>query len=155
MIEVRLEDKVLASALDSLTGRLKNTKPLMVAIGAELQTQIDENFKSGTGADGKKFHEWSDAWREQRRKMKKGSGQILLLQGNLAKSISRKVSNNSVIIGSNVKYARIHQLGGRAGRGHSATIHARPYLPFANNRLQHGVEKNLLAVVMDYLSKPR
>lgn len=155
MIEIKLEDKILTEALNSLTGRLKNTKPLMVAIGAELQTQTDQNLKAGVGADGNKFKPWSESWKEQRRKMKKSKGQILLLRGNLARSISRKVTNNSVIIGSNVKYARIHQLGGQAGRGRKTTISARPYLPYANNRLQQGVEKNLFETVMIYLSKPR
>ena len=81
-------------------------------------------------------------------------GQILLLRGNLAKSISRKVTNGSVVIGTNVKYARIHQLGGQAGRGHKAQMPARPYLPFVGNRLQHGVQKNLLQIAMNYLAKP-
>jgi phage gpG-like protein len=31
-------------------------------------------------------------------------------------------------VGSNVIYARIHQLGGRAGRGHKSLIPARPFL---------------------------
>jgi len=32
------------------------------------------------------------------------------------------------VIGSNVIYSRIHQLGGMAGRGHKVKIPARPFL---------------------------
>jgi phage virion morphogenesis protein len=36
--------------------------------------------------------------------------------------------DGSVIFGSNVEYARIHQEGGQAGRNKSAAIPARPYM---------------------------
>jgi len=36
--------------------------------------------------------------------------------------------DGSVIFGSNMEYARIHQQGGQAGRGNKTTIPARPYM---------------------------
>ena len=36
--------------------------------------------------------------------------------------------NNSAVIGSNLDYAAIHQLGGQAGRNKKTEIPARPYL---------------------------
>ena len=35
---------------------------------------------------------------------------------------------DSAVIGSNLEYAAIHQLGGQAGRNKSVEIPARPYL---------------------------
>ena len=154
MITVKMDDKLLREALNVLSQRMKNTRPLMVAIGAELQSQTDQNLKTGMGADGSPFAPWSEDWIEKRKKMGKYPGQILLLRGNLAKSISRKVTNDSVVIGTNVKYARIHQLGGQAGRGHKSEMPARPYLPFVGNHLQHGVQKSLLQIALNYLQKP-
>lgn len=86
--------------------------------------------------------------------MGKLPGQFLLLNGLLAKSISRKVTNTSVMVGTNVKYARIHQLGGKAGRGHRANIPSRPYLPFVKNKLQSGLEKTLLSLALAHLQQP-
>jgi phage virion morphogenesis protein len=36
--------------------------------------------------------------------------------------------DGSVVFGSNVEYARIHQMGGNAGRGKKSKIPARPYM---------------------------
>ena len=55
-------------------------------------------------------------------------------------------------IDSNKKYAAIHHLGGKAGRGRKVTIPARPYLPInGSGQLQPGGEKRILDVVKDAL----
>lgn len=52
--------------------------------------------------------------------------------GNLRDSIEKRATGDEVTVGSvtgsNVEYARIHQMGGRAGRGLSVDLPARPYL---------------------------
>ena len=42
--------------------------------------------------------------------------------------VSRIVGGWRMMIGSNVPYARIHELGGMAGRGHKTKIPKRPYV---------------------------
>jgi phage gpG-like protein len=54
-----------------------------------------------------------------------------------------------VEIGSDVVYARIHQMGGRAGRGHQAVIPARPFLPSAE--MPSDWRAAALAIVEDYI----
>jgi phage virion morphogenesis protein len=62
---------------------------------------------------------------------KKAAGRkILIGSGRLKNSITYQVQGNTVRIGSNLVYAAIHQMGGRAGRNRAATIPARPYLVF-------------------------
>ena len=46
----------------------------------------------------------------------------------LAGSITRHYDATSAVVGSNLPYARIQQLGGKAGRGHKSEIPARPFL---------------------------
>jgi len=46
----------------------------------------------------------------------------------LASSVNTQYDDNSAVIGSNLDYAAIHQLGGQAGKNKSAEILARPYL---------------------------
>lgn len=59
------------------------------------------------------------------------SGRLILIRsGRLKNSITQAISGNALTIGTNLIYARIHQFGGKAGRGHRATIPARPYLVF-------------------------
>lgn len=62
-------------------------------------------------------------------KRRKGSAHpILRVQGDLYRSVTVQASHEKATIGTNWRYARIHQLGGKAGRGHKVTIPARPYL---------------------------
>ena len=52
--------------------------------------------------------------------------------------------NDSAVIGSNLEYAAIHQLGGQAGRNKSVEIPARPYLFLTNddyNEILHEINK--------------
>ena len=66
---------------------------------------------------------WEKSSRAERQ-----NGQTLLDTGLLRKSITYKHDGVSVNIGTNKKYARIHQFGGKAGRGKKVTIPARPYI---------------------------
>ena len=54
---------------------------------------------------------------------------ILNYGGQLKRSLTFEAyPDGSVIFGSNMVYARIHQQGGQAGRGNKTTIPARPYM---------------------------
>lgn len=66
--------------------------------------------------------------KKQRTKKRKWPGQILQVEGKLAASINTYYDNDSAVIGSNLEYAAIHQLGGQAGKNKSVEIPARPYL---------------------------
>jgi len=65
-----------------------------------------------------------------RPKPKKGDTHpILDFGGQLKRSLTFEAfPDGSVIFGSNMEYARIHQLGGQAGRDKKANIPARPYM---------------------------
>ncbi len=53
---------------------------------------------------------------------------ILIDSARLRNSIAAKAEGSKVHVGTNVKYARIHQKGGMAGRGKKVKIPARPFL---------------------------
>lgn len=55
------------------------------------------------------------------------------VSGQLASSVNTYYDNDSAVIGSNLEYAAIHQLGGQAGRNKKVTIPARPYLKLTDN----------------------
>ena len=75
----------------------------------------------------------SEATKKQRTKQKKWPGQILQVSGQLASSISTQYDDKSAIIGSNLDYAAIHQLGGQAGKNKNVEIPARPYLKLTDD----------------------
>ena len=73
------------------------------------------------------------SWVKKRKLSKRGKTTLGVVTGRLRSSISfgqvvRRGNNYSLGIGSNVKYARIHEFGGKTGRNHAVTIPARPYL---------------------------
>jgi phage virion morphogenesis protein len=65
-----------------------------------------------------------------KRSERQARGRLILIQSasGLRNSISSSASGSKAFIGTNVKYARIHQLGGDAGRGKKVKIPARPFL---------------------------
>jgi len=81
---------------------------------------------------------------------KKIIGTDLLVSSRLMKSIHHKVAGDTIYIGTNVIYAQIHHLGGKAGRGRKVNIPARPYMflddadrSFIQQRIKLFMEKQL------------
>ena len=63
------------------------------------------------------------------RKQKKGkSTKILRQDGYLSDKTAYNYNDQNVEFGSDAKYARLHQFGGKVGRGGKVTIPARPWL---------------------------
>ncbi len=111
-------------------------KELFSEIGSYLESSTQQRFIDEAGPDGK-------PWKQSLR-AKDDEGQTLRDTGRLFGSITNNATENQVEVGSNVIYARIHQLGGVIKPKHKkylsfvkngarvflkkVTIPARPYL---------------------------
>lgn len=109
-------DKVMAKA----SKKLSNTKLLMASVGEALVSGTVKRFQDEEDPQGKK-------WLASKRAAKEG-GTTLTDTARLRKSIDYAATPDKVMVGSNVAYARIHQLGGKTGKGHKVNMPARPYL---------------------------
>lgn len=103
--------------------------------------------------------------KESRRNPNVGPGTLRLMSGKLFRSFSPKTSNTgnvynltisdsgfSLIYGSSVVYAKIHEFGGKAGRNGSATIPARPYFaPAIEDWKKQKYEATVLKVKRDVI----
>ncbi len=125
-IEIKLDNKEVESRLLNLAKRSENLRPLMKNIAGIFAYSTEENFKNEGRPD--KWTELSESTIKQRTKNKQWPGMILQVSGQLASSVNTYYDNDSAVIGSNLEYAAIHQLGGQAGRNKSVEIPARPYL---------------------------
>ena len=125
-IEIKLDNKEIESRLLDLAKRSENLRPLMKNIAGVFAYSTEENFKNEGRPD--KWTELSESTIKQRTKNKQWPGMILQISGQLASSVNTYYDNDSAVIGSNLEYAAIHQLGGQAGRNKSVEIPARPYL---------------------------
>ena len=137
----------LDKALLGAARRLSERRLLMDGIGEMLVSSTIQRFEDEEGPDGKAWEPSiratpsEDSRAPVRRgkdgRLLKGSGKkikgrkggkTLTDTARLRKSIEHRATGDEVTVGSNVEYARIHQMGGRAGRGLSVDLPARPYL---------------------------
>ena len=130
-IEIKIDNKEVNEKLLDLATRGENLRPLMKNIAGIFASATEENFKNEGRPD--KWTELSEATKKQRTKQKKWPGQILQVSGQLASSISTQYDDESAVIGSNLDYAAIHQLGGQAGKNKKVEIPARPYLKLTDD----------------------
>lgn len=118
------------NGLDRMLGdaarRMADRQLLLETAGEALVSSTKKRFEDGEDPNGKKWEPSGRAWREGSEDG--GFGKTLSDTGRLRDSIDAITISDGVMVGSNVAYARIHQLGGKAGRGRKVTIPARPYL---------------------------
>lgn len=95
---------------------------LFATIGSEVENQTRRRIQSEkTAPDGTPWTPWTEGYKATRRRGKK----LLQSEGHLLDSVQSHVLPEGVEVGSNLIYARIHQLGGEPV---NIPIPARPYL---------------------------
>ena len=107
-------------ALGKAAHKLGDTQALMESVGEALRSGTIERFEAEEDPQGKK-------WKPSARAMA-GGGKTLDNESHLKDSIDYAATSDKVMVGSNLPYARIHQLGGKTGKGHKVDMPARPYL---------------------------
>lgn len=143
-IEIKIDNKEVLTRLQELASRGENLRPLMKNIAGIMATATEDNFKEEGRPD--KWVDLSETTKKQRQKIGKYPGQILQVSGQLASSVSTAYDDNSAIIGSNLAYAAIHQLGGQAGKNKKTSIPARPYLKLTDDYFEE-----ILAEIENFL----
>ena len=137
-IEIKIDNQEVTQKLLELARRGENLRPLMKNIAGIFAYSTEENFANEGRPD--KWLDLSERTKKQRKKTGHWPGQILQVTGQLVSSISTHYDNESAIIGSNLDYAAIHQLGGQAGKNKSVSIPARPYLLLTDENLEEILE---------------
>lgn len=130
-LRLNVDNKEVTEALLNLAKRTENLRPLMKSIAGIFASSTEENFKNEGRPD--KWTDLAEVTKKSREKINKWPGQILQVEGKLAASVTTQYDDDSAVIGSNKEYARIHQLGGDAGRGKKVKIPARPYLQLTDD----------------------
>jgi phage gpG-like protein len=117
MIAIRynVKDLGVKTALENFEQRLKRPEKPLRECGLVLLRSIAKNFKQG----GRPVR-----WKKSIRALATG-GQTLVDTSRLRKSIAMDVRGNTLTVGTNVKYARIHQLGGHIRRNVAVRSHWR------------------------------
>jgi len=99
-------------------------------MGQALVNETLDAFKTGTSPEGKA---WPESGRvtlhNASRRKGRAKGKTLIDTARLRNSIHAVADADQVEVGTDVIYARIHQLGGETGRNKATKLPARPYLP--------------------------
>ncbi len=143
MIHAEIRTKYLNRLFGRLEKNAKQTQPLMGAIASDMMADSDEKFRSESGVPasqhnnprGGTVRRWVGlAESTKKARARKGDQGKPMLDISGARGLKGKRqlrhTNNTASIGifGGVKYARIHELGGRAGRKHKSKIPDRSYL---------------------------
>ena len=160
-------DEQLKRTLGAIGRFSRRPRLAMRDMGAVLEEQTEENFAAEgrpkwqplsevtirARLGGKKAYRKDGGLRKSAERTKQLM-KILQDSGQLAASVHSQYGDDYTMVGAARPYARIQQLGGKAGRGHKVTIPARPYLPFsADFKLQPEAEKALLKTGMEHLRR--
>lgn len=127
MIKISLNDIQAAQQLHNIARQLQQPRKLYGVLGETLKKIHAERFKQEVDPQGNGWQPLSA--KTLARKQKKGkSTKILRKDGYLSDRTAYNYNDKNVEFGSDAKYARLHQFGGKAGRGKKVTIPKRPWL---------------------------
>jgi phage virion morphogenesis protein len=134
----------LRAALRQTLAQGRDLRPVLSVLGRLMQASVRANFSQGGRPE-----KWTPL-APSTLKHRRGRGRKPLVEtggGHLPRSITFAVGSLHVDVGSSAVDARLHQLGGRAGRKHGAQIPARPFLvvqPEDETQIRHALERFLL-----------
>ena len=145
-IEIKFENREVLDKILEVAKQCEDLRPLMKNIAGIFADSTEDNFAEEGRPD--KWVELSEVTKNLRKEINKYPGQILQVTGQLATSVNTYYDNDSAVIGSNLAYAAIHQLGGDAGRNKKVKIPARPYI----NLVEDDYDE-ILHEISEHLSK--
>jgi len=152
---VEVDHKAFNEALARLARATDKPEPVLRGIGEYLRNSTADRFKTQESPDGAPWKPLSETYKASKAS---NADKILTLGGYLRKIVFQ-VAGDTVLVGSPMEYAAIHQFGGTirpknakalsvGGRYvASVTIPARPYLGVSDENAK-GIE----ALVSDYLA---
>ena len=121
----------LKQRLKATADKLQNMRQFWSSVGMYVQRQtIRERFNKEQSPEGQKWKPLAESTKRRKKRHKRGQMKILHDTGALRRSIAYEAGNNSVKVGSVLKYARTHQFG----RG---KIPARPFLGVTESEKKH------------------
>lgn len=153
-VKIDISNQAVTAAFNKLLQLGQNPAPALEGIGRSMLTNVQLGFRTSTSPYGGKW----DAPGHR-------SGKPLVDKGHLQNSVSYRLVGHAVEIGTNLRYAAIHQFGGvikpknkqrlffmlgdRKIFARQVTIKPRPFLP--TDGLPDDWAEDAVAVVMDVI----
>lgn len=108
-------------SLLKLYNKVKDKKPIYLALSQTLAAAIQKNFDTEGHRLGTKWEPLKPSTLEQKRRQSRASS-ILQSRGQLIKSIQSNYSDTEASAGTNLRYAAIHNYGGKIYRKSGSSV---------------------------------
>lgn len=143
---IKIDASNFRGHINDLLARIADVRDVLPDIGEELLQSTDTRFRQEKAPDGTPWAPLSPVTLAQKKRRPPHILKEEGLRGGLRGSINYQVKGETLALGSPLPYARIHQLGGQAGRNRKVTIPARPYLGVSKDD-----EAEIRDIVADHL----
>lgn len=91
--------------------RIQNFSSFLKEVGQNLESSTKLRFNKGIDPDGNKWKPRSKRYIEALRKKRRLNNKVLVISGQLQKSISYAYNSKEVNIGTDIEYGEFHQEG--------------------------------------------
>lgn len=131
-MKVTVTDTSVMAALGAMHKLLRDTTPVMRAIGRKLESNVNVRFDTKTAPDGQPWKPWAPSTAKAR--AREGRGTLLEYTGRMRDSLTFNADRTSVEVGFGVAYAKFHE----------------PYRPmlFDNGNLSNDDLNDVMAVAL-------
>jgi phage virion morphogenesis protein len=114
-IEVTVDDAAIRKELERLAFAAGTLRPAMKNIGEYVARSTWERFNKGIDPAGRPWKplQVQSGSSRMAQQLAKGTRKVLVKSGLLQNSFTYKAGSDSVVVGTNVAHAAIHQFGGK------------------------------------------
>ena len=145
----------LSAFLQDLSKKASNLTPILYHTQDAMYQLSMDSFEKEKDVFGNPWKptKLTESSAKSLKNQKFGKKKILQDTGVLKESvIARNNGANKVSIGSNLRYAPIHQFGGKAGKGGKSIIPARPYLPVSKEgKIPEDLKRSIKQAIKKHL----
>lgn len=171
MFTIEVQDNGVQGALQALSNRVGNMRPILHAIGEDIMERSKERFGTSTGPDGQRWQANARSTIEafigrqggfgKKGINKKGQGlamgkkPLIGESHDLARQFHVQADRASVTVANSAIYAAMQQFGGKKSAFPNlwGDIPARPFLPIKQNGELYPAERTqILDAINDYLA---
>ncbi len=149
-VTITVDDREVQRLLSRIVSGANNLQPAFEEIGASLLASTQQRFEDEESPEGEPWAPLAESTKRKKvtKRARRGGDHILRDKGLLYGALTYLAKPTEVAIGTNKKYAAIHQLGGTPDMAPGpAAIPARPFLG-----ISEADEREISAILLDHLT---
>jgi phage virion morphogenesis protein len=111
-VRIEVDDERVLTALKGVRDAGLDLRPILQDVALALVTSTQQRFEAETSPSGTRWPRHAKSTLAGMPAARRADPKLLRDRNRLYSSISFEINGNTVLVGTNVKYGRIHQFGG-------------------------------------------